>query len=275
MNLSRFFKARVFYITALITILCFGLFSRLETSPEGRPGSQYENQEQEADQSVGITLAEDITSDTSFEQLYAGFASSGYLLIMVGVFAVVYIEEERKSGFLKNLLTTRRGKKNIFAAKIPIVFLYTLIMFLGSLIAIRIGSLGRGEGMYSLVDAGALVRFVFFEVILHTIFGIAMMAIYEITRNTIIPIMITIFGSANLHGMLFDTIESKLVSMYPSLGKIMDTYALSKNFIVTKTTVLGSLEGSFPYMNIIVIAVIGFTVYSVMGMAIFTKRDTI
>ncbi len=193
---------------------------------------------------------------------------------MVGVFAIVYTEQERKSGFLKNLLTTRREKKNIFVAKIPVVFLYTLIMFLGSLLAIRLGNLGRGE-MYEIKSMGVLFRFITDEVILHTVFGIAMMAIYEITRNTIIPIMLAIFGSANLHGMLLNMIESKLVSMRPSLAGFMEKYALSRNLIITKINVLGDEGMAFSSMNLIAVNTIGLILYSVMGMLIFTKRDTI
>ena len=274
MNRYRFIKTRVFYITLLITVIAFGLLSRLETDPSSRnPGEQVEQESQE--EHVGIVATEEVTAETSYEELYASLTASGYILIMVGVFAIVYTEQERKSGFLKNLLTTRKEKKNIFAAKIPVVFLYTLIMFLGSLIAIRLGSLGRGEGMYAIKSMWVLFRFTTAEIILHTVFGIAMMAIYEITRNTIIPIMLAIFGSANLHGMLLNMIESKLVSMRPSLAGFMEKYALSMNLIVTKINVLGDEGMPFPAMNVIVVIAIGLISYSVMGMLIFTKRDTI
>lgn len=250
MNLYRLFKTRVFYVMLLITVIGAGLLSGLETSG-------------------------DVTSEASFEHLYADFAASGHILIMVGVFGIVFSEEERKSGFLKNLLTTHKEKKNIYAAKIPVVFLYSLVMFLGSLIACRLGSFVWGAGTYPVHSVGSLIRFITFEVILHTVFGIAMMTLYEITRNTIIPVIITVFGAANLHGMLFYALEGKLVSMWPSLKGFMEKYALSSNFIVTKAKDLGNIEMSFSYVNIIVVIVIGLIFYSVIGMCIFTKRDTI
>ena len=119
------------------------------------------------------------------------------------------------------------------------------------------------------------LSFITFEVMLHTVFGIAMMALYEITRNTIIPTIITIFGSANLHGMLISFLETKLVSRIPALAGFMDKYGLSRNFIVTKTKDLGISGVSVSYVNIIVVIVIGLILYSVMGTFIFTKRDTI
>jgi hypothetical protein len=55
----------------------------------------------------------------------------------------------------------------------------------------------------------------------------------------------------------------------------MEKYALSSIFIVTKAKDLGNIEMSFSYVNIIVVIVIGLIFYSVIGMCIFTKRDTI
>ncbi len=275
MNLYRFFKTRVFYITLLITIISFGLLSRLETDPSSEIYEAHVEQQSQNEEHVGIVATEEITAETSLEELYASFTASGFILIMVGVFAIVYTEEERKSGFLKNLLTTRKEKKNIFLTKIPVVFLYTLIMFLGSLLAIRLGSLGRGPGMYAVQSISSLISFTVLEVLLHTAFGIAMMAFYEITRNTIIPIMLAIFGSANLHGMLLDMLERKLVSMRPSLAGFMEKYALSRNLIVTKANYLGDIEIPFSHMNVIIVIMVGLVIYSAMGTLIFTKRDTI
>ena len=245
MNLYRLFKTRVFYVMLLTTVILTGLLAGMETE-----------------------------SASTFGEFYASFASSGYVLIMVGVFAIVFSEEERKSGFLKNLLTPRSGKKNIFLAKIPVVFLYSLFMFLGELVASWLGSLFWAPGMH-FGSIGSFISFITFEVILHTVFGIAMMALYEITRNTIIPTIITIFGAANLHGMLIYFLETKLVSRIPALAGFMKKYALSGNLIVTKTQDLGISGVSVSYVNIIVVIVIGLIFYSVMGMCIFTKRDTI
>ena len=80
MNLYRLFKTRVFYVMLLTTVILTGLLAGMETE-----------------------------SASTFGEFYASFASSGYVLIMVGVFAIVFSEEERKSGFLKNLLTSAQS----------------------------------------------------------------------------------------------------------------------------------------------------------------------
>ena len=45
MNLYRFFKTRVFYITLLITVIGFGLLSRLETAPTSQIYEAHAEQE--------------------------------------------------------------------------------------------------------------------------------------------------------------------------------------------------------------------------------------
>ena len=277
MNLSRFVRTKVFYITLILTVLCFGILTRAETDPrvQAHDSQMVEEQSPSDDASQGIVIDEPISLEFSFERMYAGFMASGYVLMMVGIFAVVYAEEERKSGFLKNMLTSKKGKKNVFAAKIPVVFLCALIMFLGSMIAIRIGSLGRGADMYRVCSVVKLVRFTFFEVLLHTVFGIAMMALYEITRNTIVPIVVTIFASGNLHGMLLEFFEAKLVQAFPALRGFVEKYALSDNLVVAKAGEIGDIGAAFPYMSVAAVTVIGLILYSALGMLIFTKRDTI
>ena len=64
---------------------------------------------------------------TSLEDVYAEMVGSGVLLIFAGVFASVYSDEERKSGFLKNLTVGRSGKKYIFASKAPVLLLFCFL----------------------------------------------------------------------------------------------------------------------------------------------------
>ncbi len=246
MNLNRFLKTKVFYITALITVICFFVLSAVDRDLTG-----------------------------SFDQIYADFGGGGYLLIMVGIFSIVYSEEERKSGFLKNLLTTRSGKKNIFLAKIPVVFLYTVIMFLASMLAIKLGLLTKGLGYFRLRSAATLIIFTAFEILLHTIYGIAMMALYEISRNTIVPTVICIFTAGNFHGMILNALEETTIKKFPFLARFQDTYALSRNLIVTLTETIQELQKAFPLANVLIVSALGLVFYTVLGMLVFTKRDTI
>lgn len=134
MNGIRMFHSKLFYV---MMILCFGIFlffASLEIDPETQELDRIimEEEEIDADEArFGTTVGGTLTQDTPLEDVYAEMVGSGVLLIFAGVFASVYSDEERKSGFLKNLTVGRSGKKYIFASKAPVLL---LLCFLQSIL---------------------------------------------------------------------------------------------------------------------------------------------
>lgn len=134
MNGIRMFHSKLFYV---MMILCFGIFlffASLEIDTETQELDRIimEEEEIDADEArFGTTVGGTLTQDTPLEDVYAEMVGSGVLLIFAGVFASVYSDEERKSGFLKNLTVGRSGKKYIFASKAPVLL---LLCFLQSIL---------------------------------------------------------------------------------------------------------------------------------------------
>ena len=134
MNGIRMFHSKLFYV---MMILCFGIFlffASLEIDPETQELDRIIMEEEgiDADEArFGTTVGGTLTQDTPLEDVYAEMVGSGVLLIFAGVFASVYSDEERKSGFLKNLTVGRSGKKYIFASKAPVLL---LLCFLQSIL---------------------------------------------------------------------------------------------------------------------------------------------
>ena len=130
MNGIRMFHSKLFYV---MMILCFGIFlffASLEIDPETQELDRIimEEEEIDADEArFGTTVGGTLTQDTPLEDVYAEMVGSGVLLIFAGVFASVYSDEERKSGFLKNLTVGRSGKKYIFASKAPVLLLFCFL----------------------------------------------------------------------------------------------------------------------------------------------------
>ena len=130
MNGIRMFHSKLFYV---MMILCFGIFlffASLEIDPETQELDRLimEEEEIDADEArFGTTVGGTLTQDTPLEDVYAEMVGSGVLLIFAGVFASVYSDEERKSGFLKNLTVGRSGKKYIFASKAPVLLLFCFL----------------------------------------------------------------------------------------------------------------------------------------------------
>ena len=130
MNGIRMFHSKLFYV---MMILCFGIFlffASLEIDPETQELDRIimEEGKIDADEArFGTTVGGTLTQDTPLEDVYAEMVGSGVLLIFAGVFASVYSDEERKSGFLKNLTVGRSGKKYIFASKAPVLLLFCFL----------------------------------------------------------------------------------------------------------------------------------------------------
>ena len=72
MNLYRFFKTRVFYITLLITVITFGLLSRLETDPSSEIYEAHVEQQSQNEEHVGIVANEEITAERPYHRTQHG-----------------------------------------------------------------------------------------------------------------------------------------------------------------------------------------------------------
>lgn len=284
MNFYRIIRSRFVYVMLLITFGIFLLITSLETDPAEQELEQQILEEQgidpnEADESVGIVIGGNMSvggsaeENSSLEEIYAGMIGSGFILLMTGVFVAVYSDEERKSGFLKNLTVGIKGKKYIFASKIPIVLLFCTAQMLVVLAAVRLGCNLMGE--YAIGDVGNLIRYMVTEILLHTAYGLFIMACYEMCRSIVLNILIAVFGSLNLFGFIVSMLETKL-GVLRSLTQIWDgRLELVQYFLVTRAREMPVNYPAFPFVPSLFVAAAGLIVYGILGMIIYSRRDTI
>lgn len=284
MNFYRMIRSRFVYVMLLITFGIFLLITSLETDPAEQELEQQILEEQgiepsEADEGVGIVIGGNMSvggsaeENSSLEEIYAGMIGSGFILLMTGVFVTVYSDEERKSGFLKNLTVGIKGKKYIFASKIPIVLLFCTAQMLVVLAAVRIGCNRMGE--YAIGDAGNLIHYMVTEILLHTAYGVFIMACYETCRSIVLNILIAVFGSLNLFGFIVSMLETKL-GVLRGLAQIWDgRLELVQYFLVTRARDMSVNYPAFLFVPSLVVAVAGLLVYGILGMVIYSRRDTI
>ena len=284
MNFYRMLRSKFVYILLLITFGITLLITSLETDPAEQELNQQIMEEQgigpnEADESVGIVIGGNISvggsaeENSSLEEIYAGMIGSGFILLMTGIFVAVYSDEERKSGFLKNLTVGVKGKKYIFASKIPIVLLFCTAQMLVVLAAVRIGCNRMGE--YAIGDVGNLIRYMVTEILLHTAYGLFIMACYEMCRSIVLDILIAVFGSLNLFGFIVSMLETQ-IGVLRSLTQIWGgRLELVQYFLVTRARDVAVSCQSYPFVPSIVIAIAGLILYGILGMIIYSKRDTL
>ncbi|MBO4458800.1 MAG: ABC transporter permease [Butyrivibrio sp.] len=241
MNITRLFKTKAFYVTAVLTF-------------------------------ASLFLLAFFVGGMDFAQVIDG-AAVGLCLSMIGIFAAIYSDEERKSGFLKNLETSKEKKGNVFLAKIPVMALYSLVLMIVSVIAGAIGLLKSPEAFASLNIANALIFFVI-QLILITAFGVGFMAIYEMGRGLVAPIVASIMLSNGFHVMIIQALANKLVQMIPALGPVFEKLPPTTFQIVTLSKSINMLGEDCPYIQALLVGIILFVVYAFIGSSVFRKRDT-
>ncbi|MBR4831996.1 MAG: ABC transporter permease [Butyrivibrio sp.] len=240
MNLTRFFKTKALYVTSIITFLMLFLLTF----------------------SIG-----EMDFNSSCDQL-----AMGLTLSMVGIFSAVYSDEERKSGFLKNLETSRAKKGNVFLSKIPVVALYSFIIILVAMVAI-IAGLIKNPASFAGMNVLAVVAFLGVQTLIHTAFGVGFLAIYEISRGTIAPIVLSLMFGGGTHILIINALTNKLVQVVPALGPIFEKVSPNYFQVVSMSKEV-SVAGGCKYIGPMIIGIILLTVYSMIGTKIFRKRDT-
>lgn len=276
MNLNRMFYNRLFYILILINFGICILIASLEADPVDQELDRQIMEEQGIDPDdigFGMTVGGNVTEDTALEDIYAEMVGCGLMLTLVGVFASVYSDEERKSGFLKNLTVGRKGKKYVFASKAPVLFIFCFMQMLVGLVATYIGS--NLPASYHIVNWGNLIIYILTETLLHTAFGLFIMAFYEIFRNVVVNILVAVFASLNLFGFIFSLLETKLGVMRMLAEAFGGRFEIVQYMLVTRIRNMQMNESVFPFVPSIVVALVGLTLYFILGMVIYSKRDTV
>lgn len=278
MNLNRMFYNKLFYILMIINFGICILIASLEADPVNQELDQQIMAEQgidpsEDDTGFGMTVGGNITEETPLEDIYAEMVGCGLILTLVGVFASVYSDEERKSGFLKNLTVGKNGKKYVFASKASVLFIFCFLQMMIGFVATQIGS--NLTGHYGIVNLGNLVFYILVETLLHTAFGLFIMAFYEIFRNVVFNILVAVFASLNLFGFIFSLLETKLGVLRMIAEAFGGRFEIVQYMLVTRIRNMQVNESVFPFVPSIVVALVGLTLYLVLGMVIHSKRDTI
>ena len=264
-NLYRLFHAKVTYVILIITViiylLSFGVMRLAESGEASEDGV------------VTITYSEDYepTGVNSYGML-ADMMSSGFVALMLGIFSCVYSDEERKSGFLKNLPKSSRKKSGIFISKVFVVAFYSLlltgIMFLASfLLAIRY----RCSLEY---DALLFAEYLFKQALLYTAFGTAMLAVFEVFRKGIIVIILT-FVSAMVLVDCFSLFEALLVYKNIVSEKFIDLFGYSQYMIIGRSGALLVGNDNAAHVSTWFVGFASLLIYTVIGSLIYKKRDVI
>lgn len=282
MNLYRFFREKG-YISLIITMLCAMFISAIvvevstessievvETTDEnGQPVYNVEM----GNENENVTASSTTDSDTSVAEVFVETLGAGVIIMISGIFAIIYSDTERRYGFVKNLTVRKRERVAVFAAKAVPVFLFTLFSMLAIL-----GGVYIGGTLISPIPFGDVSRFIAYfvvQLLVSTAFGIFALALYELIRKEVVAVITVIFTALGLLGKIVQLLEMGLVKIGIFSDAFMAKYEISQHFLETRSFMinLGDVKAGSPCALIIAIA--GIVVYLAAGMILYRRKDVV
>ena len=264
-NIYRLFHTKAAYIILLITLaiylLSFGIMKAADSGNIDEDGV------------VTITYDEDYDPDSVNPYgMLTDMMSSGFVILMIGIFSCIYTDEERKSGFLKNLPRPSRKKSGIFITKALVVAFYSLLLvgvlaLAAFILAVKYGSkLEFATSLY--------FEYLFKQALLYTAFGTAMMALFEIFRKGVVAIILTFVTSLAMMDCM-RLFEMFLVYKNIVSEKCMDLIGYSQYMINSRSSALSVGCDNMAHGSTWVVGLISLLIYVIIGSQIYKKRDVL
>lgn len=264
-NIFRLFHTKATYIILIITVSIYLFsFAIMNAVESGRV---------DENSVVTVSFSEDYepASLNPYEMLI-DMMSSGFVILMIGIFSCIYTDEERKSGFLKNLPRPSRKKAGIFITKVFVVAFYTLLLVAALVLAAFLLSVKYGSALE--YAPSLYFEYMFKQVLLFTTFGTAMMVLFEIFRKGVVAIILTFLTSMALANCV-NLFEAFLVYKNIVSEKCMDLIAYSQYMITTRSAALSVGSDNMVHGSTWVVGLISVLIYVFIGSLIYKKRDVI
>lgn len=192
MEFSRFFTNKMMYILLLVYIVfqMFGtfMFTQFETvSP------------------ISGQLVLDITQSEYMQMIISQTPS--WLLLYIGIFTVSFYMSEYNNGFYKNFISMENARVHTVIAKILVLGLFTLLMFIIMIITDFIGRAIFFENT-DIGDPQYFLKLFLGQFLLHWAFVVVVLSITMIVRRIVASIVIIVLLVLNIIGSLLMVLES-------------------------------------------------------------------
>lgn len=270
MNIYRALHSKSTWIILVVT-MGFGIFASYmeKTDFEMMRDSNELINSDEADVAMGITVQtpemhEDGTEPYILEYVCADIGSC-ILLIFITIFTVIFVNAEDSSGFVKNIAGQVKRRWMLYASKIVVVALFSLICMV-------LYAFAQTISLYIFLDnpvfgtkiVGETIKYVLSELFLYTAFASGLMLAVTVLHST--PIGIT-WGL--LSSMGFGSIIAGFVNNIVD----KDGFNISKYFLTDNIKALMRTGTVSEYRDALILALIFFAVYNLLGIIWINKND--
>ena len=196
-------------------------------------------------------------------ELFMRNIQSKILLMFQTIFIVMYIGDELKSSFLKNINQNFPKKIELILGKVIIICIYTFAIFITSFIIMSL-SFYIMEGYLKFTETGIFIKYILAEYLLYITYSIVIMFLAYLIRNSAVTLIIGLLESAGIL-QIFDTI----------IHQISGNLSFSiMNYLISGNIVLLSIDSSDSiYLRVTLLSVIYLIIMIILNTVILSKRD--
>lgn len=196
-------------------------------------------------------------------ELFMRNIQSKILLMFQTVFIVMYIGDELKSSFLKNINQVFPKKIELILGKVAIICVYTLAIFITNFIIMSL-SFYFMEGYLKFTEIGIFIKYILTEYLLYITYSIIIMFLAYLIRNSAVTLIIGLLESAGIL-QIIDTI----------FHQISENLSFSiMNYLISGNIVLLSIDSSNSiYLRVVILSIIYLIIMIILNTMILSKRD--
>ncbi len=223
MDFYRLIRTKCMYVLSII-IAVFTVFSvstideAAEFEKETQMNETWEidvNEKPEDMIIIGVQSSPNVYADGTIDS-YAGYLlsdlSSGIILVLTLIAAVLFVNAEQKSGFIKNIATSKKTKIGVYFSKVIVLFAYTvfnLILYsVTEYIALLIHYKGNLVFGTNILKENAHIFLLI--LLLHFAFISGVIVITKMTKSSTIGIVIGMMSILSVTSYIFVALEKML-----------------------------------------------------------------
>lgn len=196
-------------------------------------------------------------------ELFMRNIQSKILLMFQTVFIVMYIGDELKSSFLKNINQVFPRKIELTLGKVAIICVYTLAIFITSFIIMSL-SFYFMEGYLKFTEIGIFTKYILTEYLLYITYSIIIMFLAYLIRNSAVTLIIGLLESAGIL-QIIDTIFHQISG---NLSFSIMNYLISGNIVLLSIDSSNSI-----YLRVVILSIIYLIIMIILNNMILSKRD--
>lgn len=196
-------------------------------------------------------------------ELFMRNIQSKILLMFQTVFIVMYIGDELKSSFLKNINQVFPKKIELTLGKVAIICVYTLAIFITSFIIMSL-SFYFMEGYLKFTEIAIFIKYILTEYLLYITYSIIIMFLAYLIRNSAVTLIIGLLESAGIL-QIIDTIFHQISG---NLSFSIMNYLISGNIVLLSIDSSDSI-----YLRVTLLSIIYLIIMIILNTMILSKRD--